>query len=293
MKDFPYTCGLAPAGAFAFLPLRPSMLKLHRPLVIYDLETTGTDVVTDRIVEISILKIFPDGQRETKTRRLHPDCSIPPGASAVHGIYDADVADQPRFRHIAKGLWAYLAGCDLCTFNGKRFDVPLLAEEFGRANLTFPAPDAAHVDLSEIYRLLNPRTLSAAVAQYLGRDHANAHTAEADTTATFDLLEALIHGPLTHFLTSKEALTAEELFCPTGLSDFGEGLHHGRIRTIRIDPMGKLVRNEHGTIVWSFGTHAGKPVTQTDAGFVKWVLNKDFPEATKIILRKVLEGELV
>ena len=269
------------------------MLKLQRPLVIYDLETTGTEVVTDRIVEISTLKVFPDGQRETKTRRLHPDCPIPPGASAVHGIYDADVADQPRFRHIAKGLWAYLAGCDLCTFNGKRFDVPLLAEEFGRVNLTFPAPDAAHVDLSEIYRLLNPRTLSAAVAQYLGRDHADAHTAEADTTATFDLLEALIHGPLTNFLTSKEKLTAEELFCPVGLSDFGEGLHHGRVRTIRIDPLGKLVRNEHGTIVWSFGMHAGKSVTQTDAGFVKWVLNKDFPEATKVILRKVLEGELV
>jgi DNA polymerase-3 subunit epsilon len=269
------------------------MLKLRRPLVIYDLETTGTEVAHDRIVEISTLKVFPDGTREAKTRRLHPGRPIPPGASAVHGIFDADVAELPGFGRIAKGLWAYLAGCDLCTFNGKRFDVPLLAEEFGRAALEFPAPDAAHVDLSEIYRLLNPRTLTAAVAQYLGCDHANAHTAEADTTATFDLLHVLIAGPLTHFLKDQAGLDAEEFFSPAGLSDFGEGLHHGRVRIIRIDPLGKLVRNEQGTIVWNFGAHAGKPVVQTDPGFINWVLNKDFPEATKMTLRKVLKGELV
>ena len=269
------------------------MLKLLRPLVIYDLETTGTDVVTDRIVEISILKVFPDGTREAKTRRLHPERTIPAGASAVHGIYDADVADQPRFRQVAKGLWTYLAGCDLCTFNGKRFDVPLLAEEFSRVALSFPAPDAAHVDISDIYRLLNPRTLSAAVMHYLGRDHDGAHSAEADTTATFELLQAMIHGPLSQFLAGKAELSSEELFCPAGLSDFGDGLHHGRVRTIRIDPLGKLVRNEQGAIVWSFGKYAGNPVAQTDSGFINWVLNKDFPEATKMTLKKVVNGELV
>lgn len=269
------------------------MLKLLRPLVIYDLETTGTEVTTDRIVEISTLKLFPDGTRETKTRRLHPEQLIPAGASAVHGIYDADVADQPLFRHIAKGLWGYLAGCDLCTFNGKRFDVPLLAEEFARVALAFPAPDAAHVDIFDIYRLLNPRSLSAAVAQYLGRDHAEAHSAEADTAATFDLLEALIAGPLSLFLTDKADLTADELFCPAGLSDFGEGLHHGQVPTIRIDPLGKLVRNDQGAIVWSFGKHVGQPVAQTDPGFINWVLAKDFPETTKMTLRKVVNGELV
>lgn len=211
----------------------------------------------------------------------------------MHGIYDADVADQPEFGRIANGLWKYLAGCDLCTFNGKRFDVPLLAEEFGRAQLHFPAPDAAHVDILEIYHLLNPRTLSAAVVQYLGRDHADAHSAEADTAAIFDLLQALIEGPLTHFLTAKAELTAEKFFSPGGLSDFGEGVHHGRVRTIHIDPMGKLVRNEHGTIVWNFGMHVGRPVAQTDPGFINWMLNKDFPGATKMTLRKVMNGELV
>lgn len=269
------------------------MLKLLRPLVIYDLETTGTNVVTDRIVEISTLKVSPDGTREAKTHRLHPERPIPAGASAVHGIYDADVASQPYFRQIAKGLWAYLAGCDLCTFNGKRFDVPLLAEEFRRAQLDFPAPDAAHVDISDIYRVLNPRSLSAAVMQYLGRDHDDAHSAQADTTATFDLLQAMIHGPLSHFLAGKAELSPEELFCPTGLSDFGDGLHHGHVRTVRIDPLGRMVRNGQGIIVWGFGKHAGTPVTRTDPGFIKWVLNKDFPEATKLILAKVISGELV
>lgn len=108
-------------------PHAPVMLKLFRPLVIYDLESTGVQITTDRIVKISTIKLFPDGTRETKTRRLYPEQLIPPGASAVHGIYDAGVADEPRFRQIAKGLWGYLAGCDLCTFNGKRFDVPLLS----------------------------------------------------------------------------------------------------------------------------------------------------------------------
>lgn len=269
------------------------MLRLTRPLAIYDLETTGTNPVTDRIVEISILKIFPDGTREAKTRRLYPERPIPHEATAVHGITDADVAAQPLFKHVAKALFAYLADCDLCTFNGKRFDVPLLAEEFARVQLDFPGRDVAVVDVSDIYRLLNPRSLGAAVAQYLNREHTQAHSAEADTAVTFELLEALISGPLTTFVGEAKHLTAEELFCPGGLCDFGDGLHHGRSRSVRIDPSGKLVRNAAGTIVWGFSKHAGQPVTQTDTGFVNWVLANDFPETTKLTIRKVVDGVLV
>jgi DNA polymerase-3 subunit epsilon len=269
------------------------MLKLTRPLAIYDLETTGTNPVTDKIVEISVLKIFPDGTREARTRRLQPERPIPREATAVHGISDADVAEQPLFRQIAKGLHAYLADCDLCTFNGKRFDVPLLAEEFARVQLDFPDRDVAVVDVFDIYRLLNPRSLSAAVAQYLNREHTQAHSAEGDTTVTFELLEALITGPLTAFVGESKKVSAEDLFCPSGLCDFGDGLHHGRSRSARIDPSGKLVRNADGAIVWNFGKHAGLPVTKTDTGFVSWLLNNDFPETTKMTVRKVVEGVLV
>lgn len=269
------------------------MLKLLRPLVIYDLETTGTNPVTDRIVEISTLKIFPDGTEEIKTKRLNPECAIPSGASAVHKIKDEDVADLPCFRHIAKALLAYLANCDLCTFNGNRFDVPLLAEEFARVNLDFPGPDVAHVDVSDIYRQLHPRTLSAAVAHYLGQEHATAHSAEGDTAVTFALLQAMIQGPLTTFISQKSDVTLETFFCPAGLSAFGDGEHHGRARVLRVDPSGKLVRNEVGSIVWGFGPHAGIPVAQTEPGFINWVLNKDFPVTTKRALQRIVEGALL
>ncbi|GAA4379625.1 exonuclease domain-containing protein [Hymenobacter koreensis] len=269
------------------------MLRLSRPLAVFDLETTGTDTVTDRIVEISILKIFPDGTRETKTRRLNPGRPIPAGASAVHGIRDADVAGEPTFKQLAKGLYAYLSGCDLCTFNGKRFDVPLLAEEFAHAGLDFPSWDTSVIDVSDIYRVFNPRTLAAAVAQYLGRDHAQAHSAAADTAATFELLEALAHGPLSTFLQANEQVCAEDLFCASGLSDLGDGVHHGRSRTIRIDPAAKLVRNDQGTIVWNFGKHRGLPVTDADPGYIKWVMGDSFPETTKLTVRKVLERVVV
>ncbi|HEX8327277.1 MAG TPA: 3'-5' exonuclease [Hymenobacter sp.] len=269
------------------------MLKLTRPLAIYDLETTGTNPVTDRIVEISILKVFPDGTREVKTRKLNPERLIPKEATAIHGIADADVAEQPVFKQIAKGLYAYLSECDLCTFNGRRFDVPLLAEEFARVQLDFPGRDVAIVDVFDIYRVLNPRSLSAAVMQYLNREHALAHSAEADTTVTFELLEAMISGPLTAFVGEAQKITAEELFCPSGLCDFGDGIHHGRPRVVRVDPSGKLVRNAEGTIVWNFGKHAGRPVTNTETGFIEWLLKNDFPETTKTTVRKVVEGAVI
>lgn len=188
------------------------MLKLTRPLAIYDLETTGTNPVTDKIVEISILKVFPNGTREARTRKLNPERPIPGEATAVHGITDAEVATQPTFKQIAKALFTYLSDCDLCTFNGKRFDVPLLAEEFARVQLDFPGRQVAIVDVFDIYRLLNPRSLSAAVAQYLNREHTQAHSAEADTTVTFELLEAMISGPLMAFVGQEKKITAEELF---------------------------------------------------------------------------------
>jgi DNA polymerase III epsilon subunit-like protein len=208
------------------------MLKLTRPLAVYDLETTGVNPATDRIVEISILKVFPDGTREMKTRRLNPERDIPYWATTVHGIRAADVAEQPNFRQLAKGLWAYLADCDLCTFNGKRFDVPLLANEFARVALPFPAQEVEHVDVYELFKALHPeassKSLSAAVTHYLGREHTGAHAADADTAATLAILEAMMVGPLTAHLAQESEMTAEELFCPKGLGAFAARYQAGQ-----------------------------------------------------------------
>lgn len=239
------------AGALFQFSTLLGMLNLSRPLAVYDLETTGVNTATDKIIEISILKIFPDGTREIKTRRLNPEQPIPRQATAVHGIKLKDVANQPTFRQIAKGLIAYLADCDLCTYNGKRFDVPMLAKEFARVQLDFPTADVHHVDVFELYKLLHPekkpRTLSAAVAHYLERSHEQAHAAEADTIATFEVLQALVKGPLTDLLTANPALTAESLFCPAGLHAFGSSEHltrpsSNRVRSARPSP--RLFRHE-------------------------------------------------
>lgn len=172
------------------------MLTLSRPLIVVDLETTGLSPATDRIVEISILKVFPDGTREHRTRRLNPEQPIPYHATGMHGIRQADVAHQPTFRQVAKALFAHLDGCDLCTFNGRRFDVPLLAKEFARVQLEFPAASTHHVDVFDLFRLLQPqlrsRTLTVAVEHYLYRSHSGSHQAAADVSATFEVLHAML-----------------------------------------------------------------------------------------------------
>ncbi|MDR1783074.1 MAG: 3'-5' exonuclease, partial [Dysgonamonadaceae bacterium] len=165
-------------------------LNLKNPLVFFDLETTGINISSDRIVEISYLKVYPNGVEESKTRRINPEMPIPPESTAVHGITDEDVKDAPPFKAIAKSLAAQIQGCDLAGYNSNRFDIPLLAEEFLRAGVDIDLMKRKFIDVQTIYHKKEPRTLAAAFKFYCDQDLENAHTAAADTKATYEILKA-------------------------------------------------------------------------------------------------------
>lgn len=161
----------------------------ERPLVFFDLEATGVNILNDRIVEISVVKIFPDGRREVKTRRINPEMHIPEEASAIHGIYDKDVVNEPTFRAISKNFFIYLEDCDLGGYNITKFDIPMLTREFSRAGLTFTTANRRIIDAYNIFCRMEPRNLSAAYKFFCGKDMKDAHSAEADTLATVEIFE--------------------------------------------------------------------------------------------------------
>ena len=165
-------------------------LNLKNPIVFFDLETTGTNINTDRIVEICYLKVYPNGNEETKTMRINPEMHIPEQSSAIHGIYDKDVADCPTFKGVAKDIARDIEGCDLAGFNSNRFDIPVLAEEFLRAGVDIDMMKRKFIDVQVIYHKLEQRTLSAAYKFYCQKNLEDAHTAEADTRATYEVLKA-------------------------------------------------------------------------------------------------------
>jgi DNA polymerase III, epsilon subunit and related 3''-5'' exonucleases len=165
-------------------------LNLRNPLIFFDLETTGTDTVKDRIVELSYLKVYPNGKEEMKTRRINPEMPIPAGATAIHGISDEDVKDCPTFKQIARSLADQMEGCDLAGFNSSRFDIPLLAEEFLRADVDIDFSKRKMIDVQIIFHKKEQRTLEAAYKFYCDKNLDNAHSAEADTLATYEVLKA-------------------------------------------------------------------------------------------------------
>ena len=241
-------------------------LNLQRPIVFFDLETTGVQITRDRIVEISILKISPDGERETKTRRINPEMPIPAEASAVHGITDADVADCPTFAQVARSLYTWLEGCDIAGFNSNRFDVPMLVEEFLRAGVAVDFDDRHFVDVQTIFHKMERRTLEAAYKFYCGKTLENAHSAEADTLATFEVLEAQLDR------------YPEDL--KNDIPALAEFSTHGR----RVDFAGSLAYNDKDEIVINFGKYKGVPVTEVfrkDSGYYNWVMGAQFPLETK------------
>ena len=241
-------------------------LNLQRPIVFFDLETTGVQITRDRIVEISILKISPDGERETKTRRINPEMPIPAEASAVHGITDADVADCPTFAQVARSLYTWLEGCDIAGFNSNRFDVPMLVEEFLRAGVAVDFDDRHFVDVQTIFHKMERRTLEAAYKFYCDKTLENAHSAEADTLATFEVLEAQLDR------------YPEDL--KNDIPALAEFSTHGR----RVDFAGSLAYNDKDEIVINFGKYKGVPVTEVfrkDSGYYNWVMGAQFPLETK------------
>ena len=247
-------------------------LKLTRPLVVFDLETTGVDVVKDRIVEISLVKIMPDGTKEVKTRRINPGMPIPAEASAVHGIYDDDVKDCPAFKTVAKSLAAYISGCDYAGFNSNTFDIPMLMEEFLRAGVDIDMKKSNAIDVQNIFHKMEQRTLVAAYKFYCDKDLTDAHSAEADAMATYEVL-------LSQLERYSDELQNDVKF----LSDFSE-------RRKFADYAGRVVFNEAGTEVFGFGKYKDMPVEEVfikDPSYYSWMMNGDFPEYTKKVITNI------
>lgn len=247
-------------------------IRLERPLVVFDLETTGKRVNTDRIVEISTLKLLPAGGHEIKTRRLNPGVPIPPEATAINGIADADVANEKSFCQIARSLAAYLEGCDLCGYNLWSFDLKLLVNEFRRAEVPFSTQGRHLIDPKRIFHKREPRDLTAALWYYCGMKHEGAHGAEADVLAALLVLDG-------------QANRYDDL--PRTIPE----LHYHMAYPDLVDPDGKFLRRDDGVVVFAFGPHCDRPldeVARTDCGFLEWMLKKDFSDETKAVVRAAL-----
>lgn len=249
-------------------------LQLDRPLIFFDTETTGISPTKDRIIELCGIKVFPDKSRTVLLQRFNPEMPIPPDASAVHGITDDMVKNEPPFREKAKEIRAFFEGCDLSGYNVVRFDVPILAEEFLRAGLEEnPLEKAKVVDAMTIYFKKEPRTLSAALRFYANEEIVKAHSAEADVEATIKVLD----GQLNRYADLPQTMQ--------GLSEFSTQEND------YIDYDRKFGRDKSGEIVFMFGKNKGLRVAE-NPGMLKWMLDKDFAEQTKLIARKILNGEI-
>ena len=249
-------------------------LNLKNPIVFFDLETTGVNISTDRIVEISYLKVYPNGDELSRTRRINPEMHIPKEASEVHGIYDEDVKNSPTFKQVAKEIAADFEGADIAGFNSNRFDVPLLAEEFLRADVDLDMTRRKFIDVQVIFHKMEQRTLVAAMKFYCGKELEGAHSADADTRATYEVLKAQ--------LDRYPELENDVAW----LAEFSS-------HTNNVDFAGRIVYNEKGVEVFNFGKYKGIPVRevfQRDPGYYSWMLQGDFTLNTKQVLTRIKLG---
>lgn len=247
-------------------------LNLKNPIVFFDLETTGTNINSDRIVEICYLKVYPNGNEESKTMRINPEMHIPEASTAVHGIHDEDVADCPRFKDVAASIARDIEGCDLGGFNSNRFDIPVLAEEFLRAGVDIDLNRRKFVDVQVIYHKLEQRTLSAAYKFYCHKNLEDAHTAEADTRATYEVLQAQLDR-------YPDVLKNDISF----LADYSSFNRN-------VDFAGRMVYDDKGVEVFNFGKYKGVPVAEVlrkNPGYYSWILQGDFTLNTKQMLTRI------
>jgi len=252
-------------------------LNLKSPVVFFDLETTGTSISKDRIVELAMIKVMPDGEEIEKTRRLNPEMHIPKESSLIHGIYDDDVKDEPTFKQVAKSMVQFLEGCDLAGFNILKFDVPMLVEEFLRVKVDFEIDNRRLLDAQKIFHLMEKRNLSAALKFYTGKTLENAHSAMADTRATLDVFLAQIEryngDEVQDLLGKKIGHIANDM-----------DVIHGLTNKKMIDLAGRMIYDENGVERFNFGKHRGKPVLeilQKEPSFYDWMMKGDFPLDTK------------
>ncbi len=246
-------------------------LKLTRPICFFDLETTGIDVARDRIVEISILKIFPNGNKESKTWLVNPGMPIPAHATAVHGITNEKVANEPKFDVLAPLVYNMIKDSDLAGFNSDRFDIPLLAEELLRAGVDFDMKNRVSVDVQTIFHKMEQRTLGAAYQFYCGKSIENAHSAQADTEATYEVLKAQLDK---YQDLPNDIKVLSELSFRKNSADFA----------------GFIAYDEKGEEIFSFGKHKGQKVEtilEKEPGYYSWIQNADFPLYTKKVLTAI------
>lgn len=257
-------------------------LVLKKPLAFFDLETTGVNTVKDRIVEVCVAKALPGGDMQVKTYRVNPQMPIPLEASLIHGIYDDDVKDLPPFKSIARTLAQFLDGCDLAGFNSNRFDVPVLVEEFLRAGVEFDIKGRRMVDVQRIYHLLEPRNLTAAYRHFCNKELVGAHGAEADTLATFEVLDSIVTKHAGRPLKNERG---QEFTVQNDMD-----ILHAIARNNNVDLAGRMIYNDKGEEVFNFGKHSGKPVLdvlKNEPSFYDWMLKGDFPLDTKRRLTEI------
>jgi DNA polymerase-3 subunit epsilon len=252
--------------------LSKNHLHLERPIAFFDLETTGLDIAKDRIVEVAVLKVFPDGKEEVYTQRVNPEMPIPAETSDIHGIFQADIENEPTFREIAPKLAIMLMDSDLGGFNSNHFDIPLLLEEFLRVDINFDIEGKHLVDVQKIFHKKEPRNLAAAVRFYCNKELENAHSAEADIRATYDVLL----GQLERYSDLRKGVEQLHKFSQQG--------------SRRIDFAGRFVYNKEKQACFNFGKHKGKTVEQVlsnEPGYYAWMMKSDFSLNTKQALTKI------
>lgn len=246
-------------------------LNLRKPLIFFDLETTGLNIMTDRIIEIAYLKVFPNGDEESRKMRINPEMPIPAESTEIHHITDDDVRNCPTFRQVAQMLANVFKGCDIAGYNSNNFDVPFLAEEFLRADADFDFANSRFIDVQVVFHKMEKRTLEAAYRFYCNAELTDAHSADSDTKATYEVLKAQ--------LDRYPELQNDVEF----LSKFTK---YNR----NVDYAGRIVFNENGVEVFNFGKHKGKPVDQVlreEPAYYSWMMNGDFPLYTKKVLTSI------
>jgi DNA polymerase-3 subunit epsilon len=246
-------------------------LKLSKPICFFDLETTGVNVGSDRIVEIAVLKVMTDNTRQIKLKRVNPEMPIPEASSKIHGIYDADVKDAPTFKQIAHEIANFMEGADLAGYNSNKFDVPLLNEEFLRADIPFDVRGRKLIDVQNIFHKMEQRTLSAAYKFYCQKEIEHAHSAEADIVATFEVLEA-------------------QLERYPDLQNDVDYLHEFSCNNSNVDLAGRVVFNGNKQEVFNFGKHKGRTLDEVfkiEPSYYDWMMKGDFPLQTKQVITSI------
>ena len=246
-------------------------LTLDRPIVFFDVETTGLNIGTDRIIEIAMLKVMPDGQTRQLIHRINPGRPIPDEAYQIHGISNEDVADKPTFSQLAGEIATFIRDCDLGGYNSDKFDIPVLAEEFARANYDIDLKRTRFVDVQAIFFKKEPRNLSAAYRFYCGRNLENAHSAMADVQATWEVLQAQLdrYDDLVPKVESLSEMSQASKF---------------------VDFAGRIIFDDAGEELFNFGRHKGKKVLDVfrkEPQYYDWMMQGDFPEYTKRVISRI------